>query len=259
MRWAGLGLFPRAEGGWTVMTADQSQTQHSARPAESIQPPPSRLRITVMRGGPSAEREISLRSGASVATALRSLGHTVDELDPQTPDWTLPAGTDVVFLALHGTYGEDGAIQQQLEHLGVPYTGCGPEASRVAFDKVLTKEHCFKAGVPTAPYLIFDTPSAPWPKSWTPPLVIKPVCQGSSVGLQFVKEMDEWQPALAAALRHDSRVLVEELIVGRETTVGVLEGQPLPVVEVRPKKGRYRLGKQIHAGRHRVSLSGALR
>jgi len=195
--------------------------------------------ITVMLGGPSAEREVSLRSGAAVAAALRTLGHNVHELDPQKPDWVLPPGTDVVFLALHGTYGEDGTVQARLETLGVPYTGCGPEGSRVAFDKVLTKEHCAQARVPTAPHLVFDSPSAPWPKGWHPPLVIKPVCQGSSVGLQFVRQMDDWPAALAESLRHDSRVLVEELIVGRETTVGILEDKALPVVEVRPKNGSY--------------------
>ena len=93
-----------------------------------------------MLGGPSAEREVSLRTGAAVAQALRSLGHDVFELDPKTPDWILPPKTDVVFLALHGTYGEDGTVQKQLDFIGVPYTGCDAEASRIAFDKVLTKQ-----------------------------------------------------------------------------------------------------------------------
>ncbi|MBI5388393.1 MAG: D-alanine--D-alanine ligase [Verrucomicrobia bacterium] len=205
--------------------------------------------ITVMLGGPSAEREVSLHSGRAVAAALRSLGHTVHELDPRTPEWPLPAGTEVVFLALHGTYGEDGTVQQQLEKLSVPYTGCGPEASRVAFDKVLTKEQCVRAGVPTAPHLVLDAPTAAWPKGWQPPVVIKPVCQGSSVGLQFVREMDDWGRALTEALRHDTRVLVEELIVGRETTVGILDGRALPVVEVRPKDGGYDFTNKYTKGR----------
>src|SRR5438067_5317295 len=93
-----------------------------------------RLTITVLLGGPSAEREVSLKTGAAVATALRSLGHAVHEVDPRTGELELPSGTDVVFVALHGTYGEDGTVQCQLEKVGVPYTGCGPEASRVAFD-----------------------------------------------------------------------------------------------------------------------------
>src|ERR1043166_2378210 len=113
-----------------------------------------------MLGGPSAEREVSLWSGAAVADALRSVGHQVFEVDPKTEDWSLPSGTDVVFLALHGTYGEDGTVQARLEELGVPYTGCGPEASRIAFDKVLTKERCLQAGVPTAKFLVIHSANA---------------------------------------------------------------------------------------------------
>lgn len=195
------------------------------------------LNIVVMLGGPSAEREVSLRSGAAVAAALRSVGHHVTELDPRTETWTLPAGTDAVFLALHGTYGEDGTVQRQLDLLGVPYTGCDAEASRVAFDKVLTKQACVAAGVPTARFLVVNSAATPWPAGWQPPVVLKPVRQGSSVGLQFVEEVAQWPAALAASIQFDSEVLVEEKIVGRETTVGILAGTALPVVEVRPKQG----------------------
>jgi D-alanine-D-alanine ligase len=192
-----------------------------------------------MLGGPSAEREVSLRSGTEVAKALRSLGHQVSELDPSNVKWKLPRGTDVVFLALHGTYGEDGTIQRRLEELGATYTGCDPEASRIGFDKFLTKERCVGAGVPTARFLLIDSPSASWPMGWDPPVVLKPVRQGSSVGLQFVERVADWGKALAEAMRHDSRVLMEEKILGRECTVGILAGEPLPVVEVRPKTGIY--------------------
>src|SRR2546423_1818655 len=105
-----------------------------------------KLNITVMLGGPSAEREVSLNSGNEVSRALKSLGHTVNELDPRTDDWKLPRGTDVVFLALHGTYGEDGTVQRRLEEISVPYTGCDAEASRIGFDKFLTKQRCVSAG-----------------------------------------------------------------------------------------------------------------
>lgn len=192
-----------------------------------------------MLGGPSAEREVSLRSGAAVAQALRSLGHQVSELDPGTPDWTLPAGTQVVFLALHGTYGEDGAVQAQLEELGMPYTGCDPEASRVGFDKFLTKQRLVAADVPTARFTLLDSAEASWPRGWNPPVVLKPARQGSSVGLQFVDRVADFGAALAECLRFDSRVLLEEKIAGRETTVGILNGVPLPVVEVRPRTGVY--------------------
>jgi len=208
-----------------------------------------KLNITVMLGGPSAEREVSLRSGAAVAKALRSLGHTVHELDPRDGAWALPAGTDVVFLALHGTYGEDGTVQRRLEELGALYTGCDAEASRIAFDKVLTKQRCLKAGVPTARHLVVDSAKVPWPKDWPPPLVVKPVRQGSSVGLQFVERAENWPPALVEALKFDSEVLVEEKIIGRETTVGILGGEALPVVEVRPRTGGYDYQNKYTAGR----------
>jgi D-alanine-D-alanine ligase len=208
-----------------------------------------RLKIVVMLGGPSAEREVSLRSGAGVVKALRSLGHTVVELDPKTPDWILPPDTEVVCLApLHGTYGEDGTVQRQLAQLGVLFTGCDSEASRIAFDKVLTKQKCIEAGVPTAKFVVVPSEKAPLPKDLRLPLVVKPVRQGSSVGLQFVERAEDWPNALAEALKFDSEVLVEEKIVGRETTVGILDGDALPIVEVRPKAGAYDYRNKYTAG-----------
>jgi len=208
-----------------------------------------RLKIVVMLGGPSAEREVSLRSGAGVVKALRSLGHTVVELDPKTPDWILPPDTEVVCLApLHGTYGEDGTVQRQLAQLGVLYTGCDSEASRIAFDKVLTKQKCIEAGVPTAKFVVVSSEKAPLPKDLRLPLVVKPVRQGSSVGLQFVERAEGWPNALAEALKFDSEVLVEEKIIGSETTVGILDGAVLPIVEVRPKVGSYDYRNKYTAG-----------
>ncbi|MCW5554996.1 MAG: D-alanine--D-alanine ligase [Verrucomicrobiae bacterium] len=197
------------------------------------------LKITVMLGGPSAEREVSLSSGVAVAAALRSRGHEVFELDPRETGWTLPPGTDVVFLALHGTYGEDGTVQAALDQLGALYTGCDAEASRIGFDKVLTKERCVTHGVPTARFAVVESETTPWLRGWNPPVVLKPVCQGSSVGLQFVERVADWPGALEEALRHDSRVLVEEKISGRECTAGILGEETLPIVEVRPKAGIY--------------------
>ena len=207
-----------------------------------------RLNIAVMLGGPSAEREVSLRSGAAVAQALRSLGHEVCEVDPKDGNFTLPRETDVVFLALHGTYGEDGTVQKQLDALGVIYTGCDAESSRIAFDKVLTKKKCIAAGVPTAKFFVVKSARAAFPEKFSLPAVVKPVRQGSSVGLQFVERMEDWPPALAEALKFDSEVLVEEKISGRETTVGILGGEALPVVEVRPKTGSYDYRNKYTAG-----------
>jgi D-alanine-D-alanine ligase len=207
-----------------------------------------KLNIVVMLGGPSAEREVSLRTGAASAAALRSLGHHVTEVDPKDGTFVLPGKTDVVLLALHGTYGEDGTVQRQLDKLGVPYTGCDAEASRIAFDKVLTKERCIEAGVPTAKFLVVESEKTPWPMGWQTPVVVKPVRQGSSVGLQFVERVSEWSAALQEAFRYDTQLLVEEKIVGRETTVGILDGIALPVVEVRPKAGAYDYRNKYTAG-----------
>jgi D-alanine-D-alanine ligase len=208
-----------------------------------------KLNITVMLGGASAEREVSLRTGAAVATALRSLGHQVHELDPKDGGWKLPADPDLVFLALHGTYGEDGTVQGELDRLGVPYTGCDAESSRIAFDKVLTKQSCIEASVPTARYVALNSVDAPFPPGFAPPLVVKPVRQGSSVGLQFVDRREDWPGALTESLKFDTEVVVEERIVGRETTVGILDDQPLPVVEVRPKAGAYDYRNKYTAGK----------
>lgn len=202
-----------------------------------------------MLGGPSAEREVSLRSGAAIARALRSRGHEVSELDPVPGQWTLPAGTDAVFLALHGTYGEDGTVQEELDRLGVPYTGCGAEASRIAFDKARTKAICVAGGVPMARSRVFHEADAAWPPGWEPPVVLKPVRQGSSVGLRFVDRTEDFPAALADSLQHGSEVMMEERIIGRETTVGILGDWALPIVEVRPKAGAYDYTNKYTAGR----------
>jgi D-alanine-D-alanine ligase len=207
------------------------------------------LTIAVLLGGPSAEREVSLKTGAAAAKALRSLGHTVHEIDPRFAKLALPPRVDVAFLALHGTYGEDGTVQHQLENLGVPYTGCDAESSRVAFDKVLTKHRCLEAGLPTARFMVLNSPTAEWPAGWEPPVVLKPVRQGSSVGLQFVERLADWPAALADAFRYDSAVLMEEKIIGRETTVAILDEKALPVVEIRPKQGAYDYQNKYTVGR----------
>jgi D-alanine-D-alanine ligase len=206
------------------------------------------LNILVMLGGPSAEREVSLRSGAAVARALSSLGHGVTQLDPRDDRWNLPAGIDVVFLALHGTYGEDGTVQERLEGAGVPYTGCDAESSRIAFDKLETKRRCVAAGVATPRFTVLRSARARFPLGWHPPLVVKPVRQGSSVGLQFVDQVEGWGDALAATLQYDTEALVEERILGRETTVGILGGEALPVVEIRPLDGAYHYANKYTAG-----------
>ncbi len=208
-----------------------------------------RLQITLMLGGPSAEREVSLRSGEAVARGLRQRGHRVTELDPRDRSWQLPPGTQLVVLALHGTYGEDGTIQRELDALGVPYTGCDAEASRIGFDKLLTKQRCEAAGVPTPRYAVLTPREPAWPAGWNPPVVLKPLRQGSSVGLEFVDRLEDFPAALQRALQHDSEVLLEQRIAGTETTVGILGDSPLPVVEVVPHSGAYDYTNKYTAGR----------
>lgn len=182
---------------------------------------------------------MSLRSGGSVAVALESMGHRVTRIDPVPHELKLPAGTQVVFIALHGTYGEDGQVQAELEKLGVPYTGCGIEASRIAFNKVETKQRCLDHGIATARFTVIDRPGSRFPKELKPPLVLKPVGQGSSVGLAFVEDLAGWGAALETAFAHGDEILVEEKIEGREVTVAILAGMALPIVEVRPLEGCY--------------------
>ena len=206
------------------------------------------LDICVMLGGPSGEREVSLQSGAAVADALRSLGHRVSEIDPVDGEFRLPPHTAVVFIALHGTYGEDGTLQAKLDALGVPYTGCGEAVSRLAFDKVAAKRACARDGLATANDCVVDVPEAGLPDRLELPLVLKPVCQGSSIGLEFVETAAAWPSGLAKALEGGGPVLVEERIDGREVTVGVVGGQPLPVVEITPKRGAYDYANKYTAG-----------
>jgi D-alanine-D-alanine ligase len=191
-----------------------------------------------MAGGFGAEREISLKSGAAVMCALRLLGHKVDEVDPAIKDWQLPDSAQVVFLALHGEFGEDGQVQTCLELLGVPYTGTGPHGSAIAFDKALSRDAFCRRSIPTPRGAVLTDSCAP-PRDVPPPWVLKPVIQGSSVGMHMVDDETQWSYALEDSLKYGNRVLCEERIKGREITVGVLAGEVLPVVEIRPKSDIY--------------------
>ena len=199
----------------------------------------NQFQVTVLLGGRSAEREVSLRSGAAVARALRDLGHAVSEVDPAGESLGLPAKTEVVFLALHGEYGEDGQVQSRLETLGVPYTGTNAVGSALAFDKARSKEIFQQNQVASPQGVLIDSPTSTPPDSIPAPWILKPVAQGSSVGLNRVEGEDEWDAALADSMQHGGVVLCEACIQGRELTVGILDGDTLPVVEVRPKAGGY--------------------
>nr|MDQ6912246.1 D-alanine--D-alanine ligase [Verrucomicrobiota bacterium] len=174
--------------------------------------------IAVLKGGPGAERDVSLATGAGVAKALRSLGAEVTEVDVRGDDFELPNETELAFIALHGTFGEDGQVQQILEDRGVAYTGEGVEESRIAFDKILSKRNFDAAGVATPAWEVITKGQQP---TMALPYVIKAPKQGSTVGIYIVKKENEVAKALQDAAEYDERLLVEKFVPGRELTVGV--------------------------------------
>jgi len=205
------------------------------------------LKIGVILGGPSSEREISLRSGKAIAGALRNKGYSVVEIGEtgSIEEGVLSSGIDAAFLALHGRYGEDGTVQQFLEEKGIPYTGSGPEASRLALDKEFSKELFISSNIPTPDYIVFndgDTTDGLIEKineKFFFPVVVKPALEGSSIGLSIVKEEKYFIGALKEACNYDKKIVIEQYIHGKEATVGILDNMPLEVVHIMPKKGYY--------------------
>lgn len=206
--------------------------------------------VAVLLGGPSSEREVSLRSGAAVAKALCARGYDAREVEVDKEcRFVLPAGTEVAFVAMHGRFGEDGGVQAVLRAQGVPHTGSSPEACARAFDKSQSKPIMVQAGIPTPPYELLR---AGEPRTLPLPVVVKPVRQGSSVGVSRVFKEEEWPAAIALAHHLDEIALVEEFIDGRELTVGVVGDVALPVVEIIAPDGnfnyraKYTLGVSKH-------------
>jgi D-alanine-D-alanine ligase len=189
-----------------------------------------------LMGGPGSERDVSMATGRGVAKALRSLGAKVDEVDVKGPEFDLPAGVELAFIALHGTFGEDGQVQRILEARGVPYTGEGMAESELAFDKIRSKEAFQRHGV-TTPYwqiiALGQRPTIPIP------FVIKAPRQGSTVGVHIIRNEREIDAATEDAGKYDRELLVEKFIPGRELTIGILGDQALPILEIIPKGGFY--------------------
>jgi D-alanine-D-alanine ligase len=227
------------------------------------------MRVAVLFGGTSSERDVSIASGAQVMKALREAGHEVIAVDtargvlgpgdeqrllasgvaPTPPredelsviragaSMPLPSaaelqGIDVVFLTLHGGTGEDGTIQALLDLTGIPYVGSGHAASAVAMDKDLSKRLFRLAGIPTPAWLMAPVDATDAQALLGYPLVVKPNKQGSTVGLTVVKAPDQLQPAIDEAFRHDDEVMLEQFIPGRELTCGILAGEALGVGEI---------------------------
>jgi D-alanine-D-alanine ligase len=202
--------------------------------------------VAVLKGGPSAEREVSLRSGAAAAEALRTAGYEVTEVTVEGPDFVLPGNTELAFLALHGTFGEDGQVQDILASRGIPFTGADAATSRIAFAKEKTKEKFRAAGVPTPEGQLVSRLDE---ITLSLPLFVKPNEQGSSVGTHPATTRDELAAALEDALKFGPSALVERFIRGRELTVGVLGDQVLPIVEIHPLDGFYDYTNKYTKGR----------
>jgi D-alanine-D-alanine ligase len=220
------------------------------------------VKVAVLKGGRSLERQVSLRSGARVEDALAALGHEVLALDVggELVRVLREARPDVAFVALHGPDGEDGTAQELLEILDIPYTGPRVAACMRCMDKVLAKHEMRAGGIPTPDWVAFNQTAfrdlgagdalAEIEERLGFPLVIKPVGQGSSLGVRFAGSADEVPEALVAAFSYDDRILLERHVRGRELAVSLIDGEPLPVVEAIPHaddeydyEARYEIGR----------------
>jgi D-alanine-D-alanine ligase len=193
-------------------------------------------KIAVLMGGPSAERDVSLATGRGISKALRSLGVDVVDVDVRDAKFELPGDVELAFIALHGTFGEDGQVQQILEERGIAYTGEGVKESQLAFDKIRSKEKFHEHGVNTPEWETIRAHERPGMQL---PIVVKAPRQGSTVGVYIVRRTEELEQAIAEATKYDDQLLIEKFVRGRELTIGILGDQALPILEVIPKGGFY--------------------
>lgn len=228
------GILTRGASGAFARRSGRAQSRPVDRPADR--------RVAVLMGGPSRERSISIQSGKAVLKALREHGYdalpVLIDSDGDDALAALPSDVQRVFIALHGRFGEDGGVQSQLEERGIAYTGAGPEASALAFDKILAKQVLAAAGVPVprSQHLRY-----PWRPSEVKhalrqigdeTLVVKPSREGSSIGVIIARGRDEVQRAIERSRRFKDDILIEEFIPGREMTAPIIEGLDLPLIEM---------------------------
>lgn len=223
-------------------------------------------RITVLKGGDSPEREVSLVSGAAIAQGLREKGYEVAELDPadladlnQLLARLRELKTEIVFLGLHGGSGENGQLQAALDLAGFCYTGSGFQACALAMDKYVAKLLAREEGIPSAESILLrgdQLSDYEDPRDLQGivdqlglPLIVKPNDAGSSVGINKVEQIDQLREAVQHALKYSASALLERFIPGRELTATVLDGQALPLVEIRPLSGWYDYANKYNAGR----------
>ena len=206
-------------------------------------------KIGVLMGGLSAEREVSLKSGAAVLAALVAKGYRAVGIDVgrDLPERLKAEEVEVAFVALHGRFGEDGSVQGLLELMGIPYTGSGVLASALAIDKIYSKVMFKSAGLSVAPYQVLRR-GEPLAVTEQLPVVVKPSREGSSVGVSIVREPERMEAALNEAFSYDSEILVERFIDGREVQVGILDGRALGAIEIVPKGEFYDFESKYTAG-----------
>jgi D-alanine-D-alanine ligase len=197
------------------------------------------MHVAVLMGGWSSERDVSLSTGSECSKALRNGGFKVSEIDVgrDIAKVLTELKPDVCFNALHGRFGEDGRIQGLLDIIGIPYTHSGVMASAIAMNKVRTKEICSAIGIPLAEHKVVQRRAAFAGDAMQAPYVIKPIAEGSSIGVRIVREGDNLAPD--EDWRYGEEVLVERYVAGRELTVAVMGDRPLTVTEIRPRSGFY--------------------
>jgi D-alanine-D-alanine ligase len=196
-----------------------------------------KIKVTVLAGGPSRERPVSLVSGKAVAEALTKAGYEVTMADILPSDLSaLDIPADVIFPVLHGVFGEDGQVQEIIESRGLIYCGSGPKACRESMNKFTTKRRAISLGIPTPAYDLIESESdiAAAKACWSVPVVVKPLEEGSSFGVTIVKQAENLERVMRETLRQYGPSMVEKFIPGREITVGILDNQPLPIIEICP-------------------------
>ncbi|MFQ5953071.1 MAG: D-alanine--D-alanine ligase, partial [Candidatus Omnitrophota bacterium] len=201
-----------------------------------------KYKIGVLAGGSSSEREISLKSGKAVFSALQDMGMNTAFIDVNEDDFFSKvdqADIDVAFIALHGKFGEDGTVQRMLAEKNITYTGSGPEASHMALDKLASKERFSEQGLRIPEYKVIRSFEEITREEVWIPCVVKPRSEGSSIGLSVVSSRDELDKAIEKASFYGEDIIIERFIEGREITVGIIDGRALPVVEIIPAGGCY--------------------
>jgi D-alanine-D-alanine ligase len=207
--------------------------------------------VGVLLGGVSPERAISLRTGKAILKALEEKGYNAAALDVDhsVAEHLRARAIEVAFIALHGPLGEDGSVQGLLEMMGIPYTGSSVLASALAMNKVMSKKIFCYHQLPTPRFQVISYPGEGPSVTLAAPLVVKPVCGGSTIGISLVRSRDELEGALNEAAAYDREVLIEEYVDGVDITVGVLNGVCLPPIEIMPKSGFYDYESKYTPGR----------